>query len=100
MLHGEAVAIGMVYEARLGEALGVTAKGTADRIAQLLEQVRLPVERPDGVSADQLIEVMRGDKKVRGGEIRFALPKEIGVMNQMDGWTIPVEEKRICDLLA
>jgi len=100
VLHGEAVAIGMVYEARLGEALGVTAKGTADRIAQLLEQVRLPVERPDGVSADQLIEVMRGDKKVRGGEIRFALPKEIGVMNQMDGWTIPVEEKRICDLLA
>ena len=99
VVHGEAVAIGMVYEARQGEALGVTAKGTADRIVRLLEQFRLPVERPDGASVDQLVEVMRGDKKVRGGEMRFALPKEIGVMNQKEGWTIPIEEPRIRDLL-
>ncbi len=95
VLHGEAVGIGMVYEARLGEALGVTAKGTAERIVRLLEQFRLPVERPDGASVDRLIEVMRGDKKVRGGEIRFALPKEIGAMNHKDGWTVAVEEEGI-----
>src|SRR5207249_9471688 len=53
VLHGEAVAIGMGYEARLGEALGITAKGTAERIVKLLEQLRLPVERPDGASVDQ-----------------------------------------------
>ena len=93
VLHGEAVAIGMAIEARLGEALGVTAKGTAERIVRLLEQFRLPVERPDGASVDQLIEVMRGDKKVRGGEIRFALPKEIGVMHRDGGGghTVTVE---------
>jgi 3-dehydroquinate synthase len=100
VLHGEAVAMGMVYEARLGESLGVTAKGTAERITGLLERLRLPVERPDGASADQLIEVMRGDKKVRGGEIRFAVPKEIGVMHQKDGWTMPVDERRVRDLLT
>jgi len=100
VLHGEAVAIGMVYEARLGEALGVTAQGTTDRIVRLLEQFRLPVERPEGASADQLIEVMRGDKKVRGGEIRFAVPKEVGVMYQKDGWTLGVEEPKIRELLA
>ena len=99
-LHGEAVAIGMVYEARLGEALGITAKGTAERITGLLEQLRLPVERPDGASADQLIEVMRGDKKVRGGEMRFAVPKEIGVMDQKDRWTVPVEESWIRGVLS
>lgn len=43
MLHGEAVGIGMVLEARLGEAVGVTAKGTAARIVGLPEQFRLPV---------------------------------------------------------
>ena len=32
LLHGEAIAIGMVLEARLGERLGVTAAGTADRL--------------------------------------------------------------------
>jgi len=91
----------MVSEARLGEALGVTAKGTADRIVRLLEQFRLPVGRPDGASADQLIEVMRGDKKVRGGEIRFAVPKEIGVMSGAGkrGWTVGVDEKRIGEVL-
>jgi len=99
VLHGEAVGIGMVYEARLGEAMGITAKGTADRIVRLLEQFRLPVERPDGASVDQLIEVMRGDKKVRAGEIRFALPKEVGVMCQKDGWTVTVAVERIQDAL-
>lgn len=99
VLHGEAVAIGMVYEARLGEAVGVTAKGTTDRIVRLLEQLRLPVERPDGASADQLIEVMRGDKKARAGEIRFALPKEIGAMYQKGAWTVAVEEERIASVL-
>jgi len=97
VLHGEAVAIGMVLEARLGEAMGVTKKGTAARIVQLLEQFRLPVERPDGATVDQLIEVMRGDKKVRGGEIRLAMPKEIGAMNgdKKGGWTVAVEEANL-----
>jgi len=97
VLHGEAVGIGMVYQAQLGETMGVTAKGTAERIVVLLEQYRLPVERPDGASVDQLIEVMRGDKKVRGGEIRFAVPKEIGGMRgeKKGAWTVAVEEKQI-----
>jgi 3-dehydroquinate synthase len=101
VLHGEAVGIGMVYEARLGEAIGVTAKGTTDRIVRLLEQFRLPVERPEGASVDQLIEVMRGDKKARGGEIRFALSKGIGVMSgsSKHGWTVAVEEERIGEVL-
>ena len=101
-LHGEAVGIGMVYEARLGEALGVTTKGTAERIVRLLEQFRLPIHRPDGPSADQLIQVMRGDKKARGGKIRFALPKGIGAMqgDGKHGWTVAVEEDRIAKVLS
>ena len=102
VLHGEAVAIGMAYEARLGEALGVTTKGTAERIVRLLEQLRLPIERPDGASVDQVIEVMRGDKKVRGGEIRFAVPKEIGVMDggPSRGYTAAVDMNAIRDILS
>lgn len=100
VLHGEAVGIGMVYEARLGQSLGITAKGTAERIVRLLERFRLPVERPDGASVDQLIDVMRGDKKVRGGEIRFAVPKEIGVMHRDGEWTVAVAEGGIRGVLA
>jgi 3-dehydroquinate synthase len=100
VLHGEAVAIGMVCEARIGETLGITKKGTAERIVRLLEQFRLPVERPDGASVDQLIEVMRGDKKVRGGEIRFAVPKGIGVMNRSDGWTVALDDRQIREMTS
>jgi 3-dehydroquinate synthase len=101
-LHGEAVAIGMVYEAQLAEALGIAAKGTAERITRLLERFRLPLERPGGASVEDLIDVMRGDKKARGGEIRFALPKGIGAMHgdKQGGWTVAVEEGTIRETLA
>ena len=100
-LHGEAVAIGMAYEARLAEALGIAAKGTAERITRLLERFRLPLERPHGASVDDLINVMRGDKKARAGEIRFALPKGIGEMHgdAKQGWTVAVEEGGIARVL-
>jgi 3-dehydroquinate synthase len=102
VLHGEAVAIGIAAEARLAEALGIGTKGTADRIVRLLECCRLPVARPEGVSVDALIEVMRGDKKVRDGTIRFALPEEIGVMHgdAASRWTTPVEEARIVEVMT
>ncbi len=101
-LHGEAVAIGMVYEALLAETLGVAEAGTAQRITRLLERFRLPLERPHGAGVSDLIEAMRGDKKVRGGEIRFALPKEIGAMHgdAQHGWTVAVAEERIAKVLS
>src|SRR6185503_7140921 len=40
-LHGEAVAIGMAYEARLAETLGIAEPGTADRLQRLLEHYAL-----------------------------------------------------------
>jgi len=99
---GHAIEAVAKYEARLAESLGIAAKGTAERITRLLERLRLPLERPHAASVDELIEAMRGDKKVRGGEIRFALPKEIGAMHgdEKSGWTVGVEEGRIAKLLA
>ena len=100
--HGEAVAIGMVLEARLAEAVGVAASGTALRIVRLLENLRLPVARPDGASVDDLIQMMRGDKKVRAAAIRVALPERIGSMHHdnRDGWTIAVDDRRLRDVLS
>ena len=92
VLHGEAVAIGMVYEGRLAETLGIATPGTAGRIEEVLERLHLPVERPDASEVDELIAAMRSDKKVRGGEIRFAFPREIGAAHGDDrrGWTVAV----------
>src|ERR687890_27471 len=46
LLHGEAVAIGMVLEARIAERLGVADAGTAEQIEAVLRRGGLPVARP------------------------------------------------------
>jgi 3-dehydroquinate synthase len=95
--HGEAVAIGMVYEGRLAESLGIAAAGTARRIQATLERLHLPVERPVGSQVDDLIAAMRADKKVRAGEIRLALPRAIGIAHGDDrrGWTVAVDPEDV-----
>lgn len=97
VLHGEAVAIGMVYEGRLAESLGIAAAGTAGRIQATLERLHLPVARPDGSQVDDLMAAMRADKKVRAGEIRLALPRAIGVAHGDDGrgWTVAVDPEDV-----
>ena len=102
VLHGEAVAMGMVYEARLAESLGIAAAGTAQRITRLLERLRLPVERPEGNRVDDLIEAMRADKKGRAGAIRFALPRKIGSIHgdATQGWTVAVEADHLRELFS
>ena len=102
VLHGEAVAIGMVYEGRLAESLGFAAAGTAQRISGVLERLHLPTERPDGSQVEQLIAAMRADKKVRAGEIRFAVPSAIGSPYGSDGagWTVAVPEDAIRHVLV
>ena len=97
LLHGEAVAIGMVAEARLAELLGVAENGTARRIAAALEHHGLPVAIPDGTASDALIEAMRHDKKVRAGAQRLALPSGVGVLrpNARGEWTVAVSEAQL-----
>ncbi|HET7042417.1 MAG TPA: 3-dehydroquinate synthase family protein, partial [Gemmatimonadales bacterium] len=89
--HGEAVAIGLVEECRLGETLGVTAPGTADRVGRLLVALGLPKAPDPRPAPADLLAAMRTDKKNRAGALRMALPAEVGRMAR-DGtaWTIPV----------
>jgi len=78
LLHGEAVAIGMVEEARLGERLGVTGGGTASRLRRVLTRLGLPTSLPIELSADQVIGWTHGDKKNREGRVQYALIEGIG----------------------
>jgi 3-dehydroquinate synthase len=78
LLHGEAIAIGMVLEARLGERLGMTAPATAARLRDTVARAGLPYELPRNLDPRRVLAATRGDKKVRGGVVEYALIAEIG----------------------
>ena len=102
LLHGESVAIGMAYEARLAERMGIAEPGIASRVAEVLKAYRLPVTRPPAASVDQLLTKMRSDKKARAGDLRFALPRTVGAMHGgiPAGWTVAAPEGLVREILA
>ena len=73
LLHGEAIAIGMVLAARLSAQLGRAPPVDTERLRALLERFGLPVLPPPGVDAGQLLELMRLDKKNLSGRLRLVL---------------------------
>ena len=75
--HGEAVAVGMVAEARLARRLGWIDSRAVDRLVGLLRRFGLPVSAP-GLDVESLFYAMGRDKKNQGGQIRFVLPRSIG----------------------
>jgi len=84
LLHGEAVAAGMRVEARLGEAVGVTAPGTAARIGALLDLCGLR-DRPErDATPEEVLQAAASDKKARGGALRWVLLAEVGAVASAD----------------
>jgi 3-dehydroquinate synthase len=101
LLHGEAVAIGMVYEARIAERVGVADAGTAAEVQRVVRLTGLPDVCPDGLSVDAIVAATRGDKKARGGRAEYALPARIGAMaGASSSWGIAVSEDLVRDVLA
>ena len=75
--HGEAVAIGMLAEARISNILGILENDEVARLKNLIARAGLPTEIP-GLQLEGLIQAMKHDKKILQGKIRFVLPKSIG----------------------
>lgn len=101
MLHGEAVGVGMIAEAELGERMGVTEPGTAGRIASALRGVGLPTTAPRGITAPEIVAATRSDKKARHGTVEYALPRRIGAMaGEASGWAIAARDTDVLRALA
>ena len=93
LLHGEAVAIGMVAEARVAEHAGIAEPGTAAEIEQAVHTLGLPTRIPSTIRSDRVLELMASDKKRRRGQLEYALPKRVGEMaGRETGWGIPIAD--------
>ena len=87
-LHGEAVGCGMVLGAKASLPSGPRFRRAGTKIERLIASAGLPVVRP-AMPTDRWLELMRHDKKARGGTIRLVLPDGPGSGRTASGGRSP-----------
>ncbi|RAU21960.1 3-dehydroquinate synthase [Paramagnetospirillum kuznetsovii] len=81
MLHGEAVAIGMVMALRLSSQIGLAPAEDCERLKRHLDAMGLSSALPASGrlwEVSRLLDHMRGDKKVKDGKVTFVMARGIG----------------------
>ena len=90
--HGHGVGLGMLIEAEVGNALGVTQPGSVQDIYRALQRVHLPHEIVFSDPAP-LIAATRTDKKVRNRTVRYVLLEKTGAVARTPAgdwtWEVP-----------
>jgi len=74
--HGEAVAVGMAMSVRVSEKAGISEKGSAKRLVNLLKKENLPVEC--SLKIEELADAMKTDKKMSKGMLNAIFLEKIG----------------------
>ncbi len=77
-LHGEAIATGMLLAAELSSDMGLITKVDVERVRNLLQRARLPIQAPAQMDSNQFINLMAVDKKVLDGQMRLVLMRALG----------------------
>src|SRR6185436_9364014 len=98
LLHGEAVAFGMVVEMQMAAARGLLTPERLDQMIALLRRVGLPTaaaELPCEVDGERLLAATERIRLIRGGGYRFVLPIDLGETLIADD----VEQAELCEAL-
>lgn len=78
LIHGHAVAIGMVAALRLAVSSGLCKRKEAGRVATLIHSFGLPTEIPEGMDRERIKSYIKTDKKSISGSVFYVLPTTIG----------------------
>lgn len=89
--HGEAVAIGLCFAARLARRLGRIDDGEVERHYKVVESYGLPTSVPPGHDPDDLLRVMARDKKAMSGP---------GGANAQQSYTFVLDGSRGIEVVA
>jgi len=76
--HGEALAIGMVVEAKFAVENRLLSQRDFKKIKDLIASYGLPVELPKKINLENIKKAILQDKKVRYGRIKLPVPKRVG----------------------
>ncbi len=77
-LHGEAVALGMVMAAELSAQLGFCEPDIRKMLENLLQAFELPIMLDNQYAAEEILTLMKSDKKVINDQHRLILLKDMG----------------------
>ena len=77
MLHGQCVSAGCVAACRLSQMRGMISQEELSYIEHCFEGFLLPI-RTEDLTAQNILEISKSDKKMEAGKIKFVLLREIG----------------------
>ncbi len=78
LLHGEAVAIGIIAAGLIEGELGLSEPGRSDRVRAVLEKLDVPTKLPADMAEEMVIDLLRHDKKAVDRWPRFVLLDRLG----------------------
>ncbi len=78
LIHGKAVAMGMVAAGRIAVSRNMLDRKVLDTLIRLLQTYDLPVEIPEEFKREELKEYILADKKAVSGKVSYILPRKIG----------------------
>ena len=101
LMHGEAVAIGLVAAVMLAYEKGYVTEEEMERVKALLKKAGLPTQIPDYIDREVLVKKLYTDKKVRNGKLRFVLQQGIGAIHEYEpgNFAEPVSEEEAREII-
>lgn len=100
LLHGEAVAIGIIGASLIENQMSLGNEKRTERIKNVLSRLNVPLKIPSGIEVDQLVEIIKRDKKSVAGWPKFILLEEIGRVSKTgDQWVREVDKETTINTL-
>jgi 3-dehydroquinate synthase len=94
--HGNAVAIGMIAEARISVNMGMLSTHAFERLERLITAYHLPTSLPKTLHVNNIIVATTRDKKAKGKEVHYTLLERIGKARV----GVPISTPQVHKLLA
>jgi 3-dehydroquinate synthase len=91
LLHGQAVAIGIIAAGLIEAEMGLSEAGRLDRIRRIFERLGVPVKPPTPLDENKLVNLLKYDKKAVDKWPKFVLITRLGqVYHPQDQYAVEV----------
>lgn len=101
LLHGQALAIGLMAEAVMAEKLGYLSEEEVSAMADILRRAKLPTQIPEYIDKEELVKKLYTDKKVKNGTLRFVFQEGIGKIKvfEAEQYARPITEEFVREVI-